>query len=261
MKKNFMCKFLISAFLFIFVFSMQVYANSPVFVSLSPALTEVMYAIGAQDMLKGVSNACDTPNEAKLKEKVGDSFFVNYEKIIQIKPDYILALDSSAFALEQLKKIGITPLCFKYPDIDSIHKNILEIGRLTGKVKNAEKIVNNSIEKIEQTKVNNPKKILYLVQPEPMITVGQRSFISDMIKKSGHISITAEIDSYYPVITEEFAVLKEPDVVVLGFMLDSSRIKKLFPKAKIVVINNEQANYLNRPGLNVYKGVEIFSNL
>lgn len=256
-----MCKFLISVLFAFFISCLNVEANTNTFVSLSPALTEVMYALGAQDMLLGVSNACDTPEDAKSKEKIGDSFFVNYEKILKLKPNYILALDSSGFALAQLKKFGITPLCFKYPDIDSIHQNILEIGKLTGKIKEAQNLVNVSNSKIKKTKAYKAKKILYLVQPEPMITVGNKSFISDMITKSGNVSITADINSYYPVINEEFAVLQKPDVVVLGFMTESFRIKKLFPNAKIVVINRLQSNYINRPGPNIYKAVEFFSSL
>ena len=83
MKKNFMYKFLIS--FFVIFAGVLVYAEEITFVSLSPALTETMYVLGADYMLKGVSNSCTYPVEAKNKEKIGDSYFVNYEKIIKLK--------------------------------------------------------------------------------------------------------------------------------------------------------------------------------
>ena len=127
MKKNFIFKFLIS---FVFIFQNPTLGEGTIkFVSLSPALTEIMYAIGAEDMLQGVSNSCTYPKEAQNKEKIGDSYFINDEKIIKIKPDYILALDSSEFALNKFKRVGITPICFKYPNIESIHENIIAVGK------------------------------------------------------------------------------------------------------------------------------------
>ena len=64
MKKNFIYKFLISFIVSVFLFS-NVCFSEPTFVSLSPALTETMFAINAQSMLKGVSTACTYPEEAK----------------------------------------------------------------------------------------------------------------------------------------------------------------------------------------------------
>ena len=68
MKKNFIFKFLISLFV-LFCTSISLSAKEATFVSLSPALTEIMFAIGAQENLKGVSTACTYPKEAQKKEK------------------------------------------------------------------------------------------------------------------------------------------------------------------------------------------------
>lgn len=241
------------------LFLPKVSAQEASFVSLSPALTEIMYAINAQDMLKGVSTACSYPKEAQSKTKVGNNFFINEEKILTIKPDFILALDSSTFALEKFKRFKITPLCFQYPDVKSIYDIILKLGELTGKSENAKKLVINSQEKIKLANKNANKKILYLVQTQPLITIGKKSFITDYIEKSGNHSITRDLNAYYPTISEEFAISQKPDVVIISFYCDDKIVKRLFRESKIVRTSTEENDIINRPGPRLHKAVEFFA--
>ena len=204
------------------------------FVSISPAMTEIMYAI-------------------------------NYEKIIKLKPDYLLALDISEGLVSKVRRFGITPLCFKYPNIESIYQNILEVGKLTGKIKESREVVEFSKQKITAANIRNKKnagkKILYLVQVQPMIAIGNKSFITDIIEKSGNYSVTSGLSSFYPVISEEYAIKTKPDIVVLSFFSDDSEVKRFFPNAKIIKMTKEQNDIINRPGPRVYKSVEFFSSL
>lgn len=261
MKKNFTYKFLISFITTFLLCNHALCSNTKTFVSLSPALTETMYALNAQEQLTGVSTACTYPKEAIEKEKIGNNFFINEEKILSLNPDYILALDSSEFAVNKFKALGITPLCFKYPDIKSIHKNILEIGKLTDKNLEAQEIVKFSTEKIKAANKNQKKKILYLVQATPMISIGNKSFISDIIEKSGNISITRNINAFYPTISEEFAIQEKPEIIILSFNFDKNRLEKLFPNAKIIYLSEEENDIINRPGPRIHKSVEFFANL
>lgn len=240
-------------------------AQNKTFVSISPAMTEIMYAIGAEDFLMAVSNYCTHPKEAKEKEKIGSNYSINYEKILKIKPDYLLALDISEGLVSKVRRFGVTPLCFKYPNIESIHQNILEVGKLTGKTKEAREVVEFSKQKIAganiQHKGNKGKRILYLVQVQPMITIGKKSFITDIIEKSGNYSATSGLNSFYPVISEEYAIKSNPDIIVLSFFSDDSEVKRFFPKTKIIKMTKEQNDIINRPGPRVYKSVEFFSRL
>ena len=138
MKNVSIFKFLISIFVASFLFCHPILAKEITFVSLSPALTEMIYALEAQDKLKAVSTACTYPKDVLNKEKIGDNFFINEEKIIKIKPDYILAMDSSILPLNKFKRFGITPLCFGNPDVDTIHQNILQLGKILGKDEKAQ---------------------------------------------------------------------------------------------------------------------------
>jgi ABC-type Fe3+-hydroxamate transport system substrate-binding protein len=105
------------------------------------------------------------------------------------------------------------------------------------------------------------KKILYLVQSTPMISIGNKSFITDVIKVSGQNSITKDFNSYYPTISEEFAIKSNPDVVVVSFYSDTQLIKKFFPNSKIIFMSQEQNDIINRPGPRINKSIKFFANL
>lgn len=243
---------------------LSAYAESARFVSISPAMTEIMFSIGAGDILFGVSDYCKYPKEAENKEKIGSGYFINEEKILKLRPRYILALDSSSFMLNKFKRFNIQPVCFKYPDIESVFENILTIGKMTGKEDGAKNVVNFARAKISLAKEQNKnpgRKILYLTQARPMITAGSKSFINDIIEKSGNISATKSLKSNYPVILEEFAISLEPDVVVLSFYCNENEVRKFFPKTKIVKMTMEENDIINRPGPRIYKAVEFFAKL
>lgn len=235
--------------------------SSPTFVSLTPVTTEIMYALGAQDSLIGISTMCNYPAETKNKEKVGDNFFINKEKIIRLNPDYILEVDFSQPLLVDFKKTKIKPLFFRFSSIEDIYKNILIMGTLTKKEKEAQKLVMSIKEKLDSYKTSHPKKILYLVQPDPMITIGNGSFISSVINKSGHKCVTDKLNSDYPVISKEFAIKSKPDIVIVTFKTDLKPLKKMFPQSKIIFLTKEQRDILDRPGPRIYRSVKFFSEL
>lgn len=258
-----MFRYLINVFLaFIMLCSgFFIKAEAKSFVSLIPALTEIMYKIGAQDQLIGVSTACTYPKEAQKKSIIGDTFFLNKERIIQLHPDYILALDTSKPLMSDFEKTSMKPLFFEFKNVDDIYINILKLGVITARENEAKELVKTIKSKAEVNKINKPKKILYLVQTTPMITIGSKSFISDVIAKSGQISVTSSIRDYYPNVSEEFAMKAKPDIIVVSFYSDISKLKKLFPNTKIIFLTKAQQDVINRPGPRVYEAIRYFASL
>ena len=238
------------------------YAMDKTFVSTSPSMTEIIYALGADEMLKAVSTHCSYPSDAKNKPVIGDAYFINTELLAKIRPDYFLGTDSAEFMLNGIKRFGIKPLCFKYKDISSIYNNILELGKLTGKEKEAKKLVFQIKEKITKANKHSNKKILYVVQTDPIMTPAKYSFINDIVEKSGNKLVAGNINSYYPVISEEFLINQKPDIIVIDYYCrDFKRIKKLFPNTKIIKMTEEESDIIDRPGPRIWKSVEFFANL
>jgi len=250
-----MFKFLISLSLLL----LPCYASS--YVSISPVLTEIIYALSAQDNLFGISSVCNYPEETKEKPIIGDTYFINMEKIIKLKPDYIFSMESNKPMLAPIYQTKTKPIYFEFKNIENIYKGIEKIAKLTSKENEAKELINDIKNKIEKNKTKKPKKILYIVQFNPLITIGNKSYIDDVIEKSGHINVTSDINFSYPNITLEYVLKSNPDVVILCYNDGIDKIKKLFPKAKIIQLNKEQQDIINRPSPRVWQAIEIFSKM
>lgn len=89
----------------------------------------------------------------------------------------------------------------------------------------------------------------------------KKSYINDLIEKSGHISVTSNINFSYPNISYEFLLQEKPDIIVVLYANDVSKIKKILPKAKIIFLTKYQQDIINRPGPRIYQAIEFFANL
>lgn len=256
--KKFISKFLISIMVVMFAVD---FVSAKTFVSLSPALTEIMYAISADTDLVGVSTECNYPAAAKQKTKVGNAYYLNKEKVLELHPDYVLLADGAASAAQKFDKIGAKPVIYKMNSVNSIYDTILAMGQLTGKVDNSKKVVANLKSQVSATKTSHPKKILYLIQLNPLITIGSKSFISDIIKTSGQKSVTADLTAFYPAVSAEYILKLNPDVIVVSTKSDNTLLKKLFPNTKIIYLTKEQNDLVNRPATRIDKAVKFFAEL
>ena len=256
--KIFMFRYLISLFC---LFLPVAYCAETTYASLSPVPTEIIYALGAQDRLKGVSTTCNYPEEAKSLPKIGDTYFVNLELLMELKPDYLFSMSSAKPMLGELKLTKTKPVYFEFSSISEIYEGIEKIALIVGKKKEAVVLIEEIKAKIAESRTDNPKKILYLIQTNPMITVGKKSFLNDVIEHSGHISVTKDLNYYYPSISTEFAVKSQPDVIIIAFPTDLSFVKKMFPNAKLMFLNAQQQDIINRSGPRIYEAVKMFADL
>jgi len=254
--KIFIFRFLISLILII----SPCCANS--YVSLSPALTEIIYALDGEKNLLGISSICNYPKETKNKEIIGDTFYVNMEKIAKLKPDYFFSMKSNKPLLGQLPLLKIKPLYFEFEKVEDIYSAISTISEIINKEKNAQKLINNIKKEIEKNKTATPQNILYVVQINPLIVIGNRSYINDVIKISGNNSVTSEINSHYPNITFEYILKTKPDFIIVAYGNGNiATIEKLFPKTKIIQLTKIQQDIINRPGPRVFEAIKLLNSL
>ncbi|OGI31326.1 MAG: hypothetical protein A2287_02715 [Candidatus Melainabacteria bacterium RIFOXYA12_FULL_32_12] len=234
-------------------------------IALAPALAEIVYAVGAEDKLVAVSSWCDYPEDVKKKPKVGNAFSINKELIIKLKPKIILAVDSQQPMVDDLKMLGVEIYYFSSKNLDEVYDNIIKIGEITGHLKEATELVSELTQKQETLQAEKQKKVLYVINTEPLMSVSKYSFINDIIEKSGHKNITGSIKdnsrNEYPIISLEYVIAQKPDVVVITHSIDSAEYLKKYLKSKFVVITNEQVDTLSRPGPRVIDAIKMFSKL
>lgn len=272
MKKHFLYKLLISFFIF-FAALNPVNAVQDKVISLVPSITEIIYFLGLEDNLLAITRDCNYPKAANNKEKIGNAFSINKEKILDLylkngKKLGIYALASSKIFLSDLEALkGVEFQYFEFKNIQNIYDGILRIGKtfgIEGVATSKISKMKTEIAKFSAKNTGNGKKILYLIQTEPMITIGKESYISDVIKHSGNISITDNLHGEYPPISKEYAAKLDVDIIVIdNFQIQSNltELKRFFPNTEFVQLTREQTDIINRPSPRVVEAVKFFHDI
>src|SRR5260221_4838414 len=168
-------------------------------VSLAPSLTETVYALGLQDKLVGVTEYCDYPPDAVKKHKVGGAINPNMEEIAALKPDVVLVVKSlnrleTVHALEQL---GIPVYGTDPHNASGILYSIERLAEVLG-AKDAGAALHKKLDARigavhEKLKGVPPKRVMFVVWTEPLMSVGRKTFLADVIEQAGGFSV---VDSH-----------------------------------------------------------------
>ncbi|MBM4306117.1 MAG: hypothetical protein FJ115_02435 [Deltaproteobacteria bacterium] len=191
-------------------------------ISLGPSVTEQLCLLGLQNQLIGITTYCERPPEIKIKEKVGSVVEVNTEKIFRLKPDLVLATSlTNPNAVEKLKGLGIKVVSVPSPkSYEQLCNQFLELGRMTGRGKVAEKLVEDAKEKVNRMRKGVeglPKpKVFVQVGTKPLFTVTGESFVNDFIKFAGGINIAQNQSS--GLYSREEVLKHDPDVIIIVTM-------------------------------------------
>ncbi len=204
-------------------------------VSLAPSNTEISFALGLGDKIVGVTDFCDYPEEAKSKEKIGGFSDPNVEKIVELKPDLVLATGMHQKILGDLEKVNLKVFVLDPKSIGDVLGNIEVIGKLTGEEEAAESLVTKMRKKIDDVKkkvagLSDEKKplVYYEVWNDPIMTAGPGTFVYDIITIAGGKNIAADAAERYPKYSLEELVNRDPEVIIAteGSMGSPGKIKE-----------------------------------
>ncbi len=190
-------------------------------VSLAPSVTEILYAIGLEDRIEGVTNFCDYPPQAKEKPKIGGMSNPSLEAVISMKPDIVvMTTDGNPKEFEdRLKQIGIKTYVFKARQFSELPQGIRDMGAALGAKEKAYKLAEEIETKISNLKsqISNLKgKALFIVWPEPLIVAGPGTAIDDALQLLGWENIASDTGIKYPKYSIEEVILCSPDVILIG---------------------------------------------
>jgi iron complex transport system substrate-binding protein len=189
-------------------------------ISLAPSNTEILFALGLGDKVVGVTMYCDYPPEAQDKEKVGDYYGPDIEKIIALEPDLILATDFHRFDLiPALEEQGFTVFAVAPQTLEDVLASIQKIGEITDTEAEALELVNvmtSKIEEIEeQTKELEEKpRVFYMTWHDPMWTVGRNTWIDDLVNIAGGVNIFSQYFASGAMVEIEWVLFLNPEIIV-----------------------------------------------
>jgi len=270
-------KVAVIAFLLVFCFSSinDAFAKEKQLriISLAPATTEILFALGLDKEIVGVSEFCNYPKEAQAKEKIGTFSQPNIEKILSLRPDLIFGTGlEQAPAIAKLKQLNLSIFVSDPKNIDELLQSIREIGRLTKKEKEAALLIGNMEKRIEKINFQvsgiskeKKQKVFVEIWHSPLTTVGSGSFINELIALSGGVNITSDIKSAYSSVAQEVVLKRNPDCIILAYMGNLSPIEQVMARPgweNIAAVKNKRVyndispDTLLRPGPRVVEALE-----
>jgi len=191
-------------------------------VSLVPSVTEILFAIGARDLLVGVTDFCDYPPEARRKAHVGDMLNPNLEALITLKPDLVVATRSGnrEETFDQLRRLGIAVYLVDPVSVGDVLRLVAGLGEVTGRRDGAQAVAaefERRVAAVRERVAGRPRPhVLYVLWPEPLIVPGKGALVSELISLAGGESVTADQGPGYPRMSLEAAVGRAPEVIILA---------------------------------------------
>lgn len=244
-------------------------------VSLAPGLTEILYFLGLGDRIVGVTDYCDFPPPALAKPKVG-GLHADIETILTLQPD--LVIGGTGLYQEQniarFKRFHIPYFLVDPSSTDKVFEIIRRLGVIAGVEETSEeKIIElrRRLEHVRRRVSAEPKpRLLYVVGKEPLISVGGGSFINDLIRDAGGVNIAGDLSKDYPLLTMEYVIRRDPQVIILAADADRNLADVDTPYwdrwSSLSAVRDGRifkvhGNWLNRPGPRMIEGVEELAGL
>jgi iron complex transport system substrate-binding protein len=235
-------------------------------ISLAPSVTEILFALGLGSRVVGVTSYCDYPPEAKSVEKVGDTQRPSLEKIVGLKPDLVIV--STASQLEEfvrkLEEVGIAIYVSNPRDLEGLLSSIERIGEITAVPERAAELVKSLRARIEAVHASiagaQPEKVLFIIGTQPLITAGGNTFIDDLIRRAGGLSISTGETAEYPQFSLETALARKPEVIFMQSGRDELPAQlKDTPAARNGRVFHIDDALLLRPGPRIVDGLELMA--
>lgn len=237
-------------------------------VSLSPAVTEIMFAIGADSLLVGRTEFCAYPPEASAIENIGGISNLNIEKVLSRNPDLIISGSMvPQKVVEKFEAMGVPLVCvIEKQHFTALYDNIMAIGGLAGHPKQAETLIAHLKSQLEQTlssplPVTRPS-VYYVVGfgSGGNFTAGGNTFINDIIEMAGGKNIAAESKGW--TFSVEALVQADPDYILIRAE-DSARFCQTAPYSELTAVKEGRTIALEDGilDLQVPRNIEVIGRL
>lgn len=189
-------------------------------VTLSPHLAELVFTVGAGDMLVGVSDYSDYPPAVTKLPVIGDAFRIDQERLALLEPDLLLGWKTGtpAHISDNLQKLGFSVELISTTSIDDIPVALRRIGELTGQQAQAQRVASDFSAQLAVLATKYaaaaPVRVFYQLDARPLYTINGDHFVSDLIKICGGTNIFADLRGLAPSVSVEAVLERDPEVLM-----------------------------------------------
>ena len=203
-------------------------------VALSPAINEILFALGKGGEIVGNTTYATYPEAARRIPKVGGYFNVSFEKIVALAPTLVLMQQNNLALRPKLEKLGIKTEYVQITLLKDLEAGILKIGKLTDTTQKAKQIVSQIDQTLQSLRgILYDKKILIVFGvnfdlKKEIFVSGNHLYFADIIRASGNRNAFDEPTAKQPMLSQEGIIALDPDIVyILGHNVKANEIDKV----------------------------------
>ena len=205
------------------IYSIDGHAASQRVISTSPAITEILFALGAGDRVVGVTDYCSFPKKACLLPSIGGPLNPSTETWIALKPDLIIVQEDSIVINKHATILKIPILKVSVNNLENILTSIQAIADSMQVSKRGHQLVDKINAEIEQYRIRlrklKPRQVLMLLSDtndpsRDLYAVGRDTFLNELLSIAGGENILPDTMATYPKISKEFIIAKSPEIII-----------------------------------------------
>ena len=245
-------------------------------VALAPSITEIIFALGRQDRLKGTTQFSNYPAEAARLPKVGSYVRLDLERIMALNPDLCIAIKDGnpKETIDRLQALKIAVLAVNPRNLESMLQAIQRIGDILNASTNAKTLVKDMRSRIQQvdtlvSRIDHRPRVFIQIGISPIISAGKNTFINELIVRAGGINVAAGPKAY-PHFSREQVLALAPDVLIITSMSRSGAFEKVkadwsrlthMPAVRQKRIYTVNSDVFDRPSPRLLDALEILTRL
>ena len=245
-------------------------------ISLAPNVTEILFGLGLDQEIVGVSIHCNFPEKAKTRTQVGSYISLDFEKIVFLKPDLIIGTGAgnTRDMVDRLEKLGFPTYVIFPKNFDGILTSVRHLGQIVAREKEALAIVRNMESRrqkiIDLTRNVARPRVFMQIGETPIVTVGKGSFADDLISLAGGDNVASKEEKMYPRWGMEEVLKRSPEVILISSMNPKGHYEKvtqewsrwkMIPAVENGRIHLVDSDLMDRPSPRIVEGLEEMTRL
>lgn len=246
-------------------------------VSLTPAATEILFAVGGADAVVGVTEFCNYPAAASSKAKVGgfSGKTVSIETIVSLKPDLVVvSLGMHQKVASLLDGVGVAYFMTEPRNIREAREDIVKIGTLVGRRKEAEAVAADMVSRVDavaRAVRGLPAPVVFWeLWDDPLMSAGGGTFVGEAIELAGGKNAFSDAAEQWPMVSVEQLIVRKPEWILSGDdhgdRLSLEAVSKrpgwsVLPAVRAGRIATVEADCVNRGGPRLADAVEQIARI
>ena len=237
-------------------------ADAPRTISLAPHLTELVYAVDAEQALVGVVAWSDYPPEARHLPQIGDAFRFDLEAVLAVKAEQALAWTGGTppEAARRLQQLGVTVHWINTRSLADIEQALRQIGALMGQDPAGQRAAGRFAQAVAHHRHERPVgpalRVFYQVSSQPLMTLGGQHVINELLDLCGAENVFADLSTEASAVDREAVLARAPEVVLIGHNgdADAVQVDPILATGRPVIALH--ADLLVRPSPRLLLGIE-----